>query len=75
MPGFIGLRSKCCVMLFIFMVMIKKIRNVRASQNTVIRTHQYDDHNQVLETREVIHRLFNCIRSKHHNIYSINTTQ
>ena len=39
------------------------------------KKNKYDDYNQVLETKKVIHRSFNSIRSKNHKIYSINTTE
>ena len=74
MEGFIGLCPKC----YAFKIHgddkeCKKCKGT--AKNTVKRKIQYDEYNQVLETKKVIHRSFNSIRSKKHKIYSTNTTE
>ena len=63
-------------MLLKSMAMIHEYKKCKGTaKNTVKRKMKYDDYNKVLETNEVIHRSFNSIRSKNHQIYSINTTK
>ena len=74
MTGFIGLRSEC----YAFKIHgdDTEYRKCKGTANDAVKINiKYDDYNQVLETKKVIHRSFNNIRSKNHQIYSTNTTK
>ena len=70
--GFISLRPKCyAYSVFGDEKEYKKCKGI--AKGTVRRQMKYEEFETVLKTNEVIHKLFNSIRSKNHIIFSITT--
>ena len=69
---FIGLRPKC----YAFQIYgeEKEHKKCKGTAKHVVKGQlTYKEYDKVLQTNEVIHKSFNSIRSKNHNIYSITT--